>query len=679
VSMKKKREESRCLKMPHFLVGQEKKEQEMTKNTVSDSSDNTARSVEKALSLRERSYRTLAENLPGIVYRVHIHEKGRMQFFNNMLMALTGYKETELIKGDVCSIDPLIVAEDHDRVIAEVNAAVKDNRRFTIEYRITHKDGALLFFSEQGRPIFDNDELHYIDGIILDITDRKRVEEALRRSEVKYRQLVESVQEGIWVIDKDSFTTFANPHMAKMLGYSVEEMQGKHLFSFMDEKGKEIAARLLERRAQGIKEEHDFEFLKKDGTKMYAMLEANPLTDEKGAYIGAIAGVVDVTARKKADEILRNVQKLESLGLIAGGIAHNFNNLMGGIFGYIDMASEASKDDKVLRCLLKAINTIDRARGLTAQLLTFAKGGGPVQINTPLIPFVQETAQITLSRLNVPCKFDIADDLRPCSIDKTQIGQVFDNIIINAQQAMPNGGSIDLSAKNVSLEESDHPTLDKGNYVRISIKDYGIGIQRENLSRLFDPFYTTKPTGQGLGLATCYSIISRHGGAIDVESEPGKGSTFHIYLPAASSENVSSSITKSATMNLEGSGTFLIMDDEEVMRETTTDMLESLGYSVVSKENGRDTVDFYIEETKANRSFAGLILDLTIPHGMGGKATVAEIRKLNTEIPIFVASGYADDPVVKNPMEYGFTASICKPFRKKELSEMLNKYLKPKK
>ena len=243
---------------------------------------------------------------------------------------------------------------------------------------------------------------------------------------------------------------------------------------------------------------------------------------------------------------------------------------------------------------------------------------------------------------------------------------------------MPTGGIIEVTALNLPSGGYKYPTLAEGNYVKVSIRDFGNGISKENLPRIYDPFFTTKTSGHGLGLATAHSIISRHSGAIEVESEQGKGSIFHIYLPA-SSEIVLPSIIKSATMNLGASGTFLIMDDEEVMRETTTDMLVSLGYSVVSKENGRDTVDFYITEIKANRSFAGLILDLTIPHGMGGKATVAEIRKLNAEIPVFVASGYADDPVVKNPTEYGFTASICKPFRKKELSEMLNKYMTPKK
>jgi CheY-like chemotaxis protein len=234
-----------------------------------------------------------------------------------------------------------------------------------------------------------------------------------------------------------------------------------------------------------------------------------------------------------------------------------------------------------------------------------------------------------------------------------------------------------LTARNIALEEKELPLLVKGNYIKLTVKDTGVGIPKELISRIFDPFFTTKAKGHGLGLATCYSIITRHGGCIDVNSEPGKGSSFNIYLPA-STKSVSSAIKKTAK-NHKGSGTFIIMDDEEVMRDAIQNMLETLGYSVVCKENGKETVDFFKTGIKENRTFAGIIFDLTVPGGMGGKEAIEEIRKLDKYIPAFVASGYADDPVMKTPAKYGFTASICKPFRKGELSEMLNKYLKKKK
>jgi PAS domain S-box-containing protein len=529
-------------------------------------------------------------------------------------------------------------------------------------------------YGETGKP-------DYLGGFSVDITERKRAEEAIAVEKERLAVTLRSIGDGVITTDTKGNVVIMNKVAEELTGWKQNDAQGKPItsvFTIINENTRKPHENPVEKvlaNGQIIELENHTLLISRDGTERVVADSGAPIKDESDVTIGVVLVFRDITEKQILVETTQRNQKLESLGLIAGGIAHNFNNLMGAVFGYIDMASEASKDDKVRRYLSKAGNSIDRAKGLTAQLLTFAQGGGPVRQVTPLAPFIHDTAQSTLSRLNVPCTFDIADDLRPCSIDKTQIGQVFDSVIINAHEAMPNGGSIDLSAINVSFEENEHPTLGKGDYVRISFKDYGIGIQRENLSRIFDPFYTTKPMGQGLGLATCHSIVKSHGGAIDVESEPGKGTTFHMYVPA-SSEIGSSTTAKSATGNLGASGTFIIMDDEEALRETVSDMLEKFGYSVVCKENGRDTVDFYIEETKAERAFAGLILDLTIPRGMGGKATVAEIRKLNTDIPIFVASGYADDPVMKNPAEYGFTASICKPFKKAELSEMLEKYLK---
>ena len=397
--------------------------------------------------------------------------------------------------------------------------------------------------------------------------------------------------------------------------------------------------------------------------------------DEFGNVTGFSSTARDITKSKQMEEVLQNAQKLESLGVLAGGIAHDFNNLLGGIFGYIDLAREESTEKQIGRYLAKAMSTIDRARGLTGQLLTFAKGGAPIQKIDHLFPSVYETAQFALSGANVACQVDAPPDLWACNFDKNQIGQVIENLVINAQQAMPIGGTIELSARNIALAEKEHPLLAQGNYVKLSVKDQGIGIPKELIGRIFDPFFTTKTKGHGLGLATCYSIINRHGGSIDVESEQGKGSTFHVFLPA-SAHCAPSSQKNSATKHT-GSGTILVMDDEDVMRETLTDMLRSLGYTVVCKENGREAVDFFAAANKD--TLTGMIFDLTVPGGMGGKAAVEEIRKMNSEIPVFVASGYADDPVMKNPAGFGFTASICKPFRKTELSEMLSDFMKPKK
>ena len=380
--------------------------------------------------------------------------------------------------------------------------------------------------------------------------------------------------------------------------------------------------------------------------------------------------VRDISVRKKSEKELLKVQKLESLGILAGGIAHDFNNLMSGFFGYIDMARENSKDESVSQYLQKAMNAIDRTRALTHQLLTFAKGGTPIQNIDHLFPFVQEVVHFSLSGSNIACCFTVPEDLWACNYDKNQIGQVIDNLVINARQAMPEGGIIEIIAQNITFADNVHPLLVKGNYIKLSVKDSGIGISKDSITKIFDPFFSTKPKGHGLGLASCYSIIGQHGGCIDVESEPGKGSTFIVYLPA---KIVKIQRKKGNTVKThKGCGTFLIMDDEEVVRGAIEAMLKSFGYNVVHKENGIKTIEFF----KENRTITGMIFDLTIRGGMGGKETVAEIRKVDKDIPIFVVSGYSEDPIMKNPAEYGFSASICKPFVLAELIEMLEKHMK---
>jgi PAS domain S-box-containing protein len=408
-----------------------------------------------------------------------------------------------------------------------------------------------------------------------------------------------------------------------------------------------------------------------DRRKRRLTLEIVELLEGITSHIGS------ALLRKKSEETLSNVQKLESLSVLAGGIAHDFNNLLGGIYGYIELAGESAKDEKLSRYLSKAMTTIERARGLTLQLLTFAKGGAPIKKIGSLFPYVQETAQFALSGSNVLCKFEIPKNLSSCDFDKNQIGQVIDNIVINAKQAMPDGGDIVLSARNMTIAENEHPPLDSGDYIMISIKDTGIGIPKNILPRIFDPFYTTKATGHGLGLASCYSIVNRHGGFIEVESEPGKGSTFYIFLPVSKGSN--SAGTENVDAIHKGNGVFLVMEDQIIMRDVIGDMLESLGYTAVCKGNGKETIEFVSSKIRANKEIAGMIFDLTIPGGMGGKEAIGEIRKTNPKTPIFVTSGYATDSIMVNPSEYGFTASICKPFRKSELSEMLNKYMKPKK
>lgn len=485
------------------------------------------------------------------------------------------------------------------------------------------------------------------------------------------KRSIEVLSESAYWIDTNNCFVYINQAGCASLGYTKEELIGKHI-SLVNVHASQTNMtkvwEILQNKNFYIRESiHK----RKNGTEFPVEIRSNHVEFAGKKYICGFA--IDITEKKRAEEAMINSQKLESLGILAGGIAHDFNNLLGGIFGYIDMAIETSTNEKNRHYLSKAISAIDRARGLTQQLLTFAKGGAPVQQVGQLFPLIQDVAQFSLSGSNVACHFEIAENLPPCSFDPSQIGQVIDNMVINAKQAMQNGGHIEIKAENIILKSNEHYTLPAGSFIKISIRDFGIGISREDLTHIFDPFFTTKASGHGLGLATCYSIINRHGGCIDVISEIGKGSTFTIYLPTTS-DHVSIA-TGLPDQTFSGTGTFIIMDDEEVLREIIGDMLQSLGFSISAVGNGKDALSQFSTFLSTHQKIAGMIFDLTIPGGMGGKETIVEVRKISQDVPVFVSSGYAEDPVMANPKEYGFTASICKPFKKSDLMQMLKQYM----
>jgi PAS domain S-box-containing protein len=625
--------------------------------------------AEEALRKSEERYRRLIETTnTGYVI---IDDRGAVLDANQEYVRLSGHEKLDEILGR--SVVEWTANEEKEANARAVASCLRNG--FIRNFEITYADK-----TGNRTPVEVNATVMEVKGkkrvltLCRDITERKRTAEALSRSQERYRLLHEYAPVGILLVNRTGQVLEVNSAAIQILGSpSVEATKGINLITFplLIEGG--ISAAFLHCVETGRIVSGEYKYTTNWGKSVYSLLRFVPIFDDHGQVNLVHAIVEDITEHKRMEEELQKAQKLESLGVLAGGIAHDFNNLLTGIFGYIDLARSVSKDPRAIEYLEATLSTMTRARALTLQLLTFAKGGSPVQKLTPLVPFIQETAQFALSGSNVSCRFSFAENLRPCNIDKNQIGQVIDNIVINAQQAMPNGGAIEISAENIHLGRKAHPSLAEGHYVKVSIKDSGIGIPKEVMPRIFDPFYTTKTKGHGLGLATSYSIIKRHGGCIDVESEPGKGSAFYVFLPA-SAKTVAEDKTAGAMHS--GRGTIIVMDDEEIVRTSVGEMLELLGYAVAGKNSGKEAVDFYISETGAGRTFAAMIFDLTIPGGMGGIEAVAEIRKLNKEIPVFVASGYADNSAMKNPVDFGFTASIPKPFTIAELSEILNRNMK---
>lgn len=592
---------------------------------------------------------------------------GKFIEVNHAWLETFGYKREEVIGkwfGD-------FLAPEYVQAFRDRFPIFKAQGKIHSEFFMVHKDGNKRYITFDGRIGHNaNGSFKQTHCILKDETERKTVQEDLVKSEIKYRTIVENVTDALYIHDFNGCIIDCNDAACRMSGYSRDELIG-HSLSMLDS---DENKRLLPDRMQRLLQENMIIFegshIRKDGSTVPIEVCGKVVSRDND---GIIQGFVrDVTARKRAEEVLVRTQKLESLGVLASGIAHDFNNLLGGIFASIDMARVLTKDEHAAAHLAKAVATIDRVRGLTKQLLTFAKGGAPVKRVEQLSHFVEETARFALSGSSVSLSVDVRGELSPCSVDRNQIGQVIENIVINAQQAMPSGGTIELSAENRELREHEHAPLPAGRYVCISVTDHGVGIPKELRNRIFDPFFTTKSMGHGLGLATCYSIINKHGGYIDVDSEPGRGTSVHVYLPAV--DALPEPVKKSAGKH-NGSGTFIIMDDEEIVREAVGETLAVFGYSVVLKEHGRAVLDFLSSCTADSTIITAMIFDLTIPGGLGGKDIIAKIRDQYPHTPIFVASGYADDPVIADPQAYGFTASIGKPFTLAELAALLNEHI----
>jgi PAS domain S-box-containing protein len=637
------------------------------------------KNAEESLLQSEKRFRAIVEAAPDAVF---VQTEMKFAYLNSRAVQLFGAGDENDLLGK--PVMDRFHPDFHKRILEQVRRLNDEHQPVFegMEQKFLLLDGSEVWVETTGQPVVYKGK----NGALVfarNITERKQSEQALAAERERLAVTLRSIGDGVITTDIKGAIVLMNDVAETLTGWKQEEAAGKSLetvFRIINESTRiphENPVQKVLSTGKVIELANHTLLISRDGVERVIADSGAPIQDKEGKTIGVVLVFRDTTEKQKFLEITQTAQKLDSLGVLAGGIAHDFNNLLGGIYGYIDMAAGTSSMETVSTYLTKAMTTIDRARDLTRQLLTFAKGGAPVLQTGKLFPFIQETVQFAMSGSSISCCFDIPQDLWFCNFDKNQIGQVIDNIVINAQQAMPLGGTIVVTARNVRIAEKEHPMILKGLYVKLSIKDSGIGIPRELLTRIFDPFFTTKSKGHGLGLATCYSIINRHYGCIDVASEPGKGSVFHVYLPAQ--ESAALDVDKKEAVQHRGSGIFLVMDDEDVIRETIGDMLESFGYSAVCKDNGKDAVDFFMGEIKANRSLAGMIFDLTIPGGMGGKEAIAEIRKLNADVPVFVSSGYADGPVMKNPSQYGFTASISKPFRRIELMEMLEKHLKNRK
>jgi two-component system, cell cycle sensor histidine kinase and response regulator CckA len=480
-------------------------------------------------------------------------------------------------------------------------------------------------------------------GISTDITERKWAEEALRASEKKYRLVVESLNEGIWQIDRNAHTTFVNPRMAEMLGYTEDEMLGKHLFAFMDERGIEIATQELERRRRGVRGQHEFEFRRKDGEPLFVNLETSPLLDDTGAYTGALAAVMDVTERKRLEEQIRQQERLAAVGQLAAGIAHDFNNLLTGIIGYAELLQQRSIPQEP--ALSRIIEQGRRAAELTRQILDFSRKSRRSPRPLDLRTFIEETVNFVARIVPENIRIDVTAEpgAYVVNADPTQMQQVITNLALNARDAMPAGGVLTVALERRTITSDDilpAPEITPGEWITLSVSDTGTGIKPEALPHLFEPFFTTKEVGKGsgLGLAQVYGIIKQHSGDILVDSQEDNGTTFTIFL-SPSLAQASAPPPPISTKPPSGHGEcILLVEDNPTVRDFVRNALDKLGYQVLTAQNGEEAMSIY----ERHHARIGLVLtDAIMPH-MDGFTLLRTLRSAHPDVKVLMMSGYPE-------------------------------------
>ncbi len=520
-----------------------------------------------------------------------------------------------------------------------------------------------------------------------DITLRRQAEEALANEKERLAVTLRSIGDGVIATDRSGKVVLINSVAEELTGWGQEDAEGRGLdevFRIINEKTRETCespvVKVL-RMGTVIGLANHTVLVSRSGRELVIADSGAPIRGKDGDIIGVVLVFRDVTEKKKIDEELQRMSKLESVGILAGGIAHDFNNILAAILGNVSLARLGVKvqDEKVHKRLLDAEQAILRAKDLTQQLLTFSKGGSPIRKTTSIENILKETANFALTGSRAKCEFFISKDLFPVDIDEGQVSQVLNNLVINAQQAMPAGGTIIIRADNMVVTQGviEHGIfLQPGRYVRISVQDHGVGIHSGHIDKVFDPYFTTKQKGSGLGLATSYSIIKNHGGLITLESKLGSGTTFFVYLKAAKHQKKAGSRDKQGRRMMKMKGRVLLMDDEEMILRSSSEMLKNLGYEVECAAEGNGAIESYLRAQNAGTPFDVVILDLTIPGGMGGKDAMKKLLAIDPEVKVIVSSGYSNDPIMARFYKYGFKGVIAKPYIMEELGEVVMNVLR---
>jgi PAS domain S-box-containing protein len=637
-----------------------------------------SRQREAALQRSEEQFRLIFELTPTGMAVVGLD--GRFLRVNTALCDLLGYSVAELLSFKYNDItyppDRAATVELNKKLLAgEITS-------YQMEKCYIRKDRQLvtailqvgLLKDAQGQP------LHFVSQLA-DVTERHRAEEQLAAEKERLAVTLSSIGDGVITTDTAGRILLLNQAAEELTGYSQAEALGQPLFHILEllepKTRRKCDHQPFEtlKSGQGFKRSQPVLLVNRTNKEYFVIDTSTPIQGEAGQMLGTVIALRDVTEQQRVAEEHLKTSKLEALGLLAGGIAHDFNNILTAILSNLSLARSYTGSETELSMVLEeAQDSCRQARDLTGQLLTFARGGAPIKETALLPQLIEDSTRFVTRGSGVRCVFKLAEDLWPVEVDKGQLSQVIQNLTINAMQAMPNGGIIQIQAVNFQLKGMSELPLKAGNYVRLSVEDQGIGIAEEHLPKIFDPYFTTKERGSGLGLASCYSIIKKHDGYISAKSKVGVGTTFEIYLPAKPDEVVLATRNASPekTLALPKAHRLLLMDDEASVRRAVSGLLRRLGYDVEEVEDGLRALATYRRAQEEGRPFELVIMDLTIPGGMGGKETIQKLRELDPQVKAIVSSGYSESSLMAQFQEYGFRGVVTKPYTITELVKVLD-------
>lgn len=635
------------------------------------------KSVEARL-LQERNLTSSILDTVGALIIV-MDAKGQIVRFNRACEELTGYSFSEVYGRPFW--DFLIPPDQVDSVrsvFCKLAAGSFPNHH---ENDWLHRSGARRWIAWSNTCIVDdNGEVQYVIGTGIDMTERRQTERALAAEKERLTVTLHSIGEGVITTDEQGRVTLLNSVAERLTGWASADALGlaaEQVFDVIDEGTRDpLLSPVRKVLASGETQQlqnHTI-LIARDGQEYIIHDCAAPIRDASGAIRGTVLVFRDTTYRTQLEAEYIRSQKLESLGMLAKGIAHDFNNLLTVISGNLELArAELPIVNAATGRLGDAEAAVQRARHLAAQLSTLAQGGAPMRKPMNLKPVIEQAARLALTGSAVSCEFDIAEDLWAVDADDGQISQVVGNLVLNADQSMGGRGAIVIAARNCPSGTPDGTPLPPGRYVEVSVQDGGPGIPADVLPKIFEPFFSTKRRGRGLGLTSCDLIIRKHDGYLRAQSMSGQGATFTFYLAASARKVTDAPAAKPEVRR--GSGRVLLLDDDAAVREVSADIMRFLGYQVDCTDNGDDTIRKYADALLSGKPYRIVILDLTIPGGMGGLETLRILRDVDPDVRAVVTSGYTNDPILVDFRQYGFSGAVVKPFEVSDLAEALARSL----